>query len=509
MGAIRRALQRVAHRTLWSGERRSYASGYAGSGGSSLIRNWAVGLLSANETLRGDIDTLRARARALVQNSGEAEGVASDLAIEVAGHSGAQLQVRFRNNRNRLRDEINGPLEREFRRWSRLGVCTSDGAHDFASLQRLVIRTVVVDGEFFAFRVRGRGVYSYEVQPFDADRVDHTYTQTLTSGNRVVMGVELNAQSRPVAYHIWERHPSESDRGVRQRIDARNVLHVFRRLRPEQTRGVTWFAPALLHWKAAEKHTEAELMASIVAAAQGGFFEAEEWAAPIDPPKDDQGNPKPFDMSAEPGLSRVLPYGYKFNSWTPSHPTTTFGGFMKVVKRMISRALLRSYHAVTGDLESVNFSSLRSDRLREMDVNRMLQAELLVAQFCEPTLADWAEMAALQGLIPSVDPAALWDNTRWQCRGWDWVDPLKEAQAAAIELALGTTTRSRIAAAKGLDFYELIDERAQEDRYATEAGVALSTGPNTYTIVAGGSTAEDTTTTPVSQEPTRDLRVVA
>jgi lambda family phage portal protein len=472
---------------------------YAGAEHSRLIDRWLTEALDPNEKLKGALSTLRSRARQLVDDNGEAAGLLLDFESDIVGHAGAKLQFRARTPRGLPRDVLNDRVELAWAQWCGRETCTLAGYESFAALQRLMMRTVIMDGEFLALRVRGAdNAFGYALQPIDADQLDESANTAPHAGqNAVIMGVEVAANGRPVAYHVWDRHPTLSGR-VKRIIPARDVLHVFKRVRPGQVRGIPWFAPALVTWKLGDRYTEAELYQSLLAAAQGGFFVNKDGAS-FTPQTDANGKEIPLVMEAVPGQATALPSGYEFQPWTPTHPTANYVGFMKVVKRGISRAFGRSYASLTGDLSDVNFSSMRTDRVREMGQSRMHQQGLLIEQFCDVIFADWVATATLAGKLGAVtlDSATIASFASWMCTGWPWIDPVKDATAAAMEINMGLNSPQRVCAERGRDFYEIVDELADARAYALSKDVNLASIPLTIAVTADASANpdDDTTTT--------------
>ena len=462
---------------------------YAGAQHSRIVANWFTELNDPNEQLKDALASLRARSRQLVNDNGEAAGLLLDFESDIVGATGARLQFRARTPRGLPRDVLNNRVEDGWAAWGKRGSCTVTGTESFAALQRLMIRTVIMDGEFLALRVRGAdNAYGYALQPIDPDLLDETENTTAVSGrNAVVMGVEVNRDGKPVAYHLWDRHPTISGR-VKRVVPARDVLHVFKRQRSGQVRGIPWFAPALITWKLGDRYTEAELYQSLLAAAQGGFFVNKDGGG-FAPSLDAEGNPIPLVMEAVPGQATALPAGYEFQAWTPTHPTANYSAFMKVVKRGMARAFGRSYASLTGDLSEVNFSSMRTDRVREMGQSRMHQNDLLIEQFCEPIFADWVTMAILSGQLGAVtlDAATVVGFASWMCAGWPWIDPVKDATAAMMELNMGATSIQRICAEKGRDFYEIIDEIADAKAYCELKGVTLDAVALSIAVTTGAA----------------------
>jgi lambda family phage portal protein len=472
---------------------------YGGAANSRIVARWFADLADANEEIRYDLAELRARSRQLVRDNGEAAGLLLDFEADIVGAAGARLQFRARRPRGVPMDALNDRVEAEWAAWSHRDVCTVSGDYSLAALQRLMIRSVIQDGEFLALRERDpRRPYGFALRVLDPDQLDEGENRTPNGTQRaIIMGVEVDEAGKPVAYHVWDRHPSLPGR-VKLIVPAEDVRHVYKRTRVGQRRGVPWFAPALVSWKLGDRYTEAELYQSLLAAAQGGFFVNKDGSGGIEAPRDADGNVVPLVMEAEPGSARVLPGGYEFQAWEPKHPTANFAGFMKVVKRGIARAFGRSYASLTGDLSDVNFSSMRTDRLREMAQSKMHQQDLLVEQFLAPTFADWVRMASLTGALGAMpyDATQLTQFATFMCTGWPWIDPVKDATAAAMELNMGTTSPQRICSEKGRDFYEVIDEIADAKAYALLKGITLESVPLAVNVTADSTaTADDDTTT--------------
>lgn len=477
---------------------------YAGGEHQRIVSRWFAELEEPNEEIRFALRELRARSRELVRDNGEAAGLAFDFEADIVGAGGARLQFRARTPRGNLREPLNEKVETAWQMWGRRDSCTGSGHLTWPALQRLFMRSLIIDGEFLAMYERDpRLPYGFRLVLLDPDQLDETYNfQQLANGNAVTMGVEHDRYSRPLAYWIWDRHPTLPGR-IRQRIPAERILHSFKMLRPGQMRGVPWFAPALVTWKLGSRYTEAELYQSMLAAAQGGFFVNKDGGG-LDIPTDEQGNPIPLVMEAEPGSARVLPGGYEFQAWEPKHPTANYAGFMRVVKRTVARAFGRSYASLTGDLSDVNFSSMRTDRVREIEQNRMHQQDLLIDQLCAPVFAEWVRMAALTGQLGNVgmDAEQMVTFATWQCKGWPWIDPLKDVTASQMQLNMGLTSPQRLCSEQGRDFYEVIDEIAEAASYAAAKGVALQPVPLAVTVTTDTGTADldAGTGTPAPQE---------
>lgn len=489
---LRRAYSAIGARLFGGGVQQR---GYQAAEHAALVA-WALGRVSQNDVLMLGLSALRERSRDFCKNNGEAAGFLRDMESDIVGAEGVIVQSRIRfAASDRVRDSINDTIEAAYRRYSSWGQTTTCGRHSRASLARLVIRTVCQDGEFFAYYREGMGADGLLVRPFDPALVDDTFNRVPSPGvNGVDMGVEYDAEDRVVAYHVLESITTRRRRAV----PASEILHVFVPMWAGQRRGVPAFTPVLMDAKVTADYIEAELMQTRLGAVNGVFFETDKDTAPLPQSLGADNKILPVEWDAQPAFGRVLPPGVTAKSHAPTHPNPNSVGFIAAIKQGMSRGVGRSYASYTGDLSKVNYSSMRIDRLRELDFNRLMQTFLL-DQFERPLFERWVGIARRTGALflpTTVSTPQIMAAARFQTRGWAYTDPVKDANAAAILLALGLTTRSREAAKLGLDFYDLVEERKEENAWAAQHEVLLSNGPSSLVALAGAAEALDTDSDP-------------
>ncbi len=155
--------------------------------------------------------------------------------------------------------------------------------------------------------------------------------------------------------------------------------------------------------------------------------------------------------------------------------------------RSIAVASGLSYELVSRDYSRTNYSSSRASSLEDQRRFRPLQ-KFLVWRLCQPVYRLWFRQAVLAkqaghagfDAFPSlteyiVDPE-YWTKCNWRAPGWDWVDPLKEVQAAAMEVEQGFRSRGDIVEASGGDLIETFTELAQENDLAESLDLQLGDG---------------------------------
>jgi len=468
-------------------ERREIQAAFHGASSSRLFYDWAVRPIHPDVEIRSAIGELRARARDLVRNNPYATGIVDAFADNVIGQKpGIRLipTVKIQGTAD-FWTEANEELSRAWGEWGYEENATVTGVDSWTEFQKLLIRTWVTDGEAFIRRRRGHdNAFAYAVELLDADLLDHKMNVPPDSqGREIKMGVEVDRNGRRLAYHFSTLHPSERGNRETVRIPAEDIIHFYQKMRPDQTRGYSLFAPILTTVKMIDGLTEAELVASRLAAAKMGFIVnmtpeainayADRLRLMTDQQEDGTGS-TPQTMDLAPGVLEELLPGQSFEGFDPHHPNAAFEVFLKVMLRGVARAFSISYLTLTGDVGAANYSSMRAGLLPERDHWKGLH-DFTADKVHRVVYRDVITHGLLTGAVRLPNNrASEFLSHEWQGRGWDWVDPLKDLQAKENEVKLGVNSRQRVAAEKGRDYRRIVDEIAEEETYAEEKGVDVS-----------------------------------
>lgn len=457
---------------------RNATRGYNMSVVDRLSADFKSPITTADAELRYALQTMRARSRELARNNDYARRFLALVKNNVAGPCGIQLQCKSKNTDGTMDTRANDMIEQAWAAWGRRGVCTADGRLSWVDCQRLFVETLARDGEVLVRKLAGfDNPFRFALQFIEADHLEDTLDNIERNGNRVRMGVEVDAWDRPVAYWIRLKHPGEYLTAGRmvdayQRWPAAGLIHEYLLERPTQSRGVPWMATAANRMHILNRYEEAELVASRVAAAKMGFFTKEKDATAgfAGDDTDDDGN---TITEAAPGTFQELPAGMDFKAFDPEHPTANYAAFCKGVLRGICAGLNVSYTGLSGDLEGVNYSSIRAGLLDERDAWRALQM-WTIDHFCVPVFRDWLWMALLCGAVAL--PASKFDKFStpvFRPRGWSWVDPEKDANASKTAIGSGLSTYTQVLADQGHDFEDTVAMLAYERGVLTAAGIPL------------------------------------
>ena len=156
-------------------------------------------------------------------------------------------------------------------------------------------------------------------------------------------------------------------------------------------------------------------------------------------------------------------------------PDQQFDMFVRNKVRRFASGFGCSYETLSRDFSATNYSSSRLSLLEDREHWRVVQS-YMIEHFHMRVFREWLNLAVLSGELPFEDYDARperYDNPRWMARGWEWVDPLKEAKAYREMEQAGYYTKAQIVAKMGGDFYENLSEIAREQQAAEDLNVTL------------------------------------
>jgi len=451
---------------------------FKGAQGGRLFADFFSSSASADQELKQALVTLRNRSRELSRNDAYVARYLNLLNSNVVGHNGIRVNAKSRDADGSLDAVANTTIEQAWRKWSKKGNCTVDGQMSLIDCQRLFIEALARDGEVIIRQITDPvSDFGYKIEFLEADHLNETKNEIYTNGNRVVMGVEIDQNRKPVAYHLYKNHPN--DLGLNQnnetiRVPAEEIIHAFVRQRPEQTRGYPFVAPVMGNIKMLNGYYEAEITAARVASAKMGFFTSPAGDGYVGDDVEDEYTPITY---AEPAIFEQLPAGMDFKAFDVAHPTTAFESFSTAVLRSIASGLNISYHSISNDLSSVNYSSLRAGSLEDRDQYRVLQ-KFMIEHFIEPVFRSWLKNAMTRSInLPIQKYDKFADGVTYIPRSWGWVDPQKEMMANIAGLQNGIVTYQDIESNYGRDVEELFEQHEREDKLATQYGVKTAFQP--------------------------------
>lgn len=432
------------------------------------LQSWQPSGSGPNASLFGSLDLLRRRSRSLARENAYASAALERFVSSTVG-TGIVPISQHPDPETRQR------IQAAFLAWT--DECDADGVCDFYGLQSLVCLSERRDGEVFTrFRPRrpqdGLGV-PLQLQVIESDFVplaDESGDETVRGG------IVFDAIGRRRAYRMYRSHPGERfalDGAAVMTVPASEVLHTYRVKRPGQLRGEPWLTPAIVTLYELDQYVEAALLRAKLANLLAFFIKR----------LNDEDNPtlNEEDQGDGTGLADVAPGSVNYLDLNedvvvhqPVAPGTDFKQFLRSMLRSVAASLGGlTYEQLAGDLEGVNYSSIRAGLL---DVRRWCEAyqhQVLVFQWCRPIWDRWMETAVLAGLFSARDyrEHPEWFTAVWHPHRWPWVDPQKDLEEAVGKIRAGLSTRSAECAKLGEDSRQVDAEQADDNQRGDGLGL--------------------------------------
>lgn len=478
---------------------------YQGARVSRLTADWVTSGTSADAEIKSSIKALRNRARQLCRDNDYARQALRSIQNNVIGQ-GIKHQPQVRMQRGGKLDEaINARISDAWRKWSHKSRCDVRGILGFHDMERLLCRSLAESGEVFVRLIRrpfGDSRVPFALQILEADYLIDDDVPMAAAGNTVRMGIEVDEFERPVAYHFYTTHPGDTHQGYQRnsrsriRVPAEDVIHLFLPERPGQSRGVTWFASALMRLHMLQGYEEAEVVRARASSALMGFIQSPEGELVGDEVYEG-------DRVSEftPGVFKYLAPGESVTVPDLNAPDGQLEPFTRSMLRAVAAGIGTSFESISKNFSESNYSSSRLSLLEERDTYRVLQ-RYFVENFHQQVFEAWLEMAVLSGELDlpgyEMNPDR-YRASRWIPRSWEWVDPQKEVGAYKDAVRCGFKTLGDVISAQGGDLEETLTARQAELAMLDERNIVTDTDPSE--VSANGSAQPDPVPFPDTQPP--------
>lgn len=483
---------------LKPGARLPGGSGYvAGGDASDAMVMFHPPIRSADGEALPDRDRIVARARDLVRNNGWAAG---GIAKEVDAVVGSRFRPLMKPDWMALgldavwAAEFKAQVEARWRSYAEdpRKLCDLTRAQTCGQMFALAYRNYLIEGDALGIvGWRPERPTATVLRVVDPDLL--STPEGRADEDRLRSGVELDRHGAARRYHFRQVHrasPYASAAGYRWKSLPREqnwgrpvVLHFFDKFRDGQTRGVSRMAPIIEKLKMEDHYGRVELQAAVINAVLAAFIKS-----PMGPEAMDdmfgEGDGSAFlNMTSDRAkyydagdgvrlgnarLTQLYP-GDEIGMVPTARPAAQFADFESAVLRNIASGLGISYEQIAADWSKTNYSSARA-ALVEIWRGWTSRRVAFAQGFCQPFFMAWLEEEVDVGRIrlPRRAPSfrenwAAYARAKWIGPGKGFVDPVKEAQAAAMRVALGLSTLEEEAAElTGSDWIENIEQVKRE-----------------------------------------------
>jgi lambda family phage portal protein len=464
--ALKRARDRMALEQV--GTLRAQLGRYDGGSLGGRLKDWAPTGGGPNTERQSAMPTLRNRSWDLYRNNAHAARAVTVYADNVVG---AGIVPSFRGTGTRRVERVERLAEAHL-----LSTAIDvHGKHDLHGMMWLAVLTMIVAGEVL-IRILPRSSASglavpLQLELLEPDWLDDAKNEEFRDGGRIVNGVELASDGRPLAYWLHRQAPhdlwlSGGLPGQSVRVPAQQIIHLFDVTRPGLLRGIPWLAPVMVRLAELQQFEEAKLVAQKIAACYSVFE-----VIPEAEPTISSETKEPVVL--EPGVRQFLPPGHDVRFSVPP-PTDGYRDYVTAQQHAIAAGMSIPFALLSGDLSQVNFSSGRMgwlDFARRIDVIRW--------KIVIPRAAVTIGRAFLGACEQLVSTTGI--EIDWTPPSREMFSPREEMTALETKIGLGIMSRSQAIREQGGDprkmFAEIGEERVLMSSLGAEPPTATSNGP--------------------------------
>lgn len=364
------------------------------------------------------------------------------------------------------------------REWSEASQCDVAARHPLSRAIRLAEARRLVDGDIFCLKLAdGR------LQWVEGDRIrDPSAPNVLAQQLTIRQGVVCDSAGRATQFAVHRRTSVGFE--FERLVSADNLLQHAWFDRFDQVRGISPLASALNSFRDVYESFDYALAKAKIAQLFGLVL----FRNAVDAPgavyeSDDSTTEKAkydIDFGRGPVLLDLDP-GDDAKFLENKTPSSEFREYMQMIISVCLKSLDipfsffdEAYTNFFGS-RSALILYLKSAREKRKDIQHLLNA------LTSWRISLWIADGTL-ALPPSVDFRTLLRYTQWIPDGVPWWDPSKEIRADIMAVSAGLRTRREIRReSHGDDWFDVVDDLAEEEAYIKQAGITVTeAGPEIY-----------------------------
>jgi lambda family phage portal protein len=466
---------------------------YQGAESTRLTGNKRPKNQAADQELLGPwgADAMRSWARSLVRDNGYAWNIVDTIVSNVIG-DGITAQSCVETPDGEDVEDVNLARDKVWNEWCE--VCDINGELTFLEIQALCQREIVESGEVLIRLIKTpgkqyRGIsrpVPLAIELIEADRLSlnhdtFTVRASRESGNRIIRGVELDDKGKAIAYWLYPEHPN-SPYGVKnqtpERVPANEILHLYRKDRVGQSRGISWFAPIMSDLRDLATYKDNELQASAISSCFMGFIKSDNPTPGMFAPAgtdttDTNGNQLDY---LEPGIIARLASNESIEFANPGRPNGNSQPWISLILRGACAGTGTNYEAVSKDFSNTSYSSSRTSKLEDKPRCKRWQ-NYMVWHCNQPIWDEFFNAAAREGLDNFPTSTELLEDRRaaspveWQRPEQPWVDPEAEQKSAEGAVNSFMATLQDVVGSRGGSWRAKLYQQAKEKKLRMQLGL--------------------------------------
>lgn len=435
---------------------------YEGASHGPRTQKWQTTNANINSLLASNLNELRRRSRDMVRNNAYAANAVESIVANCIG-TGIKPQSIAKD------DTFRKNIQELWLKWT--DEADFDNLTDFYGLQALILKSVIEGGECFVRFIKNKN--KFQLQVLESEYLDSSKDMQFGKGNKIINGIEFDKSGRRVAYYLFKEHPGSTNLQSfdSMRVDAKEILHIYKPIRPGQIRGEPWISNVLLKLRELDQYEDAELVRKKTSAMFAAFVTRMDPESRLFNEEEELGKGL---SGLEPGTLQYLDPGEDVKFSAPADVGNTYEAFLKQQLRAVAIGMGITYEQLTGDLSNVNYSSIRAGLVEFRRRIAMLQHHVMVYQFCRPVWLEFIKFMVLFNKTETPKDPSFAD-VKWIPQGFSWVDPQKEQQAQKEAVRCGFKSRSEVVSELGYDIEEVDAEIASDMNRAHKLGLHFDT----------------------------------
>lgn len=472
--------------------RSNYKRNYQAS--SSDFESWTTTSITPDDLVFRHNRILRARSRQLMESTDFAPQFIRLCVNHIIGPDGFRFCAKSRDTNDKLDVVANKALERAWKLWGKGKACDFNAKHNQLAFDKLLLRTVAVDGEAFVQKLlNDKGEVCFRMYDPETVPIELNQARTKTK-NLIRFGIEYDRFDNPVAYYFRDANGQLSLNAGYQagnlqltRITADKIKHVYIQDRVGLRRGFPWMAASMVRFRMIGRFEDAAMQNAIAGASKFGILSGEGADEVVD--QIEENGERTLDTEA------VTLYetdnDVDFHTFDSAFPSNEFSSFVKTNVRALASGVGVNYTTLSGDSEGVNFSSLKHGTSEERENWKGLQ-QWFVDDWKNWQYENWLPRQLMLGIplnnrknLRMIDLEKYLES-EFRGRRWEGVDPLKTATSNAMDFKNGFNSPQRIMADRGLDYEEVIDEIAAHHEKLREKQIPIDVGANAINVLIEG-----------------------
>ena len=323
------------------------------------VQSWLSKSTDANTELSVAIGKVRDRARDLVRNNPYARHTLDILSANLIG-TGILPYSQNTDYLGLLSKYLDSKL------------CDFNEELNFYGLQKLAVESLIESGEIIIVKHYDKT----KTFPLQFKILESDYIDTDKNDKTKINGIEYQ-NGKLVGYWLFDSHPGSGNSSKSSFVKAEDVIHLFRKDRPQQNRGISWLSNIAVYLKLLNDYQDAVLEKIKISNLFTAFVLDQNAEAPY----------TSSDLSLEPGSISIIPPGKTIEfSDPPDAPDNN--NYILQLLRMISSGVNIPYELFTNDYSQSNYSSSRMTMVHFLKYIESLQYNLIIPVLLD-RIAQW------------------------------------------------------------------------------------------------------------------------